>query len=118
MLSPGLPAFDVPSTLDYPLLAPSHLVTEHLDVWWLAIRSRRASSIEVTFAAITPTETRVALEHRDFERHGTGAEEYRNGLASSDGWPLILERYRSASSIHDTPSVRSPIGVSARNSTG
>jgi hypothetical protein len=63
---------------------------------------RKASTIEVTFAALTPAQTRVDLEHRDFERHGAEAEEYRNGLASADGWPLILERYRSAGESSDT----------------
>jgi uncharacterized protein YndB with AHSA1/START domain len=57
-----------------------------------------ASTIEVTFSALTPARTRVALEHRDFERHGEGAQEYRDGLASSEGWPRILDRYVSAGS--------------------
>jgi uncharacterized protein YndB with AHSA1/START domain len=59
----------------------------------------KASTIEVTFFAFTPAQTRVDLEHRDFERHGTGADQYREALASSKGWPWILERYLAAASI-------------------
>jgi uncharacterized protein YndB with AHSA1/START domain len=48
----------------------------------------RASEVEVRFDATT-----VTLEHRDFERHGPDAENYRAALASEHGWPYILGRY-------------------------
>jgi uncharacterized protein YndB with AHSA1/START domain len=75
---------------------------------------RKASTIEVIFAALTPAQTRVDLEHRDFERHEAGAEEYRNGLASADGWPLILERYRSAGESSDTLMTRQETAAPGR----
>ena len=37
--------------------------------------------------------TRIELEHRDFQRHGDGALEYREALASTRGWSWILNRY-------------------------
>ena len=48
----------------------------------------RASEVEVRFE-----EGRVSLEHRAFERHGEGAEQYRDGLGSPQGWPWLLERF-------------------------
>jgi hypothetical protein len=36
------------------------------------------------------------MEHRDFDRHGEGAEGYRAALASEQGWPYILGRYAAA----------------------
>jgi hypothetical protein len=59
----------------------------------------KASTIEVTFTASTPAQTRVDLEHRDFERPGVGAEEYREALALPKGWPSILDRYPAPGSI-------------------
>jgi len=37
--------------------------------------------------------TRVELEHRDLARHGEGAARLRQGMASPQGWPLILASY-------------------------
>lgn len=56
----------------------------------------RASTLEVTFLPDTPASTRVKLEHRDLERHGDDAPEYRAALASPQGWSWILDRYRAA----------------------
>jgi uncharacterized protein YndB with AHSA1/START domain len=53
----------------------------------------KASTVEITFVAKTPGQTRVELEHRDFQRHGDGALEYRAALASTRGWSWILDRY-------------------------
>ena len=55
----------------------------------------RASEVEVRFRA-AGGKTRVELEHRGFERHGPGGAAYRDGMASADGWPGILEAYAAA----------------------
>lgn len=56
-----------------------------------------ASRVELTFES-GGAGTRVTLIHSDFERHGAGAEGYRAGMASPEGWRYILERYSSAAS--------------------
>ena len=56
----------------------------------------RASEVEVRFEHDGQGGTRVRLEHRGFDRHGTGADEYRAALASPRGWPYILARYAAA----------------------
>jgi hypothetical protein len=37
--------------------------------------------------------TRVELEHRDFGKHGEGADRLHEGMASPQGWPLILASF-------------------------
>ena len=51
-----------------------------------------ASEVEVRFRP-EGDGTRVELEHRHFGRHGDGAAEYRQMMASEYGWPTILARY-------------------------
>jgi uncharacterized protein YndB with AHSA1/START domain len=53
-----------------------------------------ASEVEVRFPAAGPGQTRVEIEHRDFRRHGEGAEKLRTGMDSAQGWPLILAELR------------------------
>jgi len=36
---------------------------------------------------------RVDLEHRGFERHGENGAAMRDGMASPQGWPLILAEF-------------------------
>lgn len=55
----------------------------------------RASEVEVRFAA-EDGGTHVAVEHRGFERHGDGAEGYRDALGSPGGWPYMLGAYAVA----------------------
>jgi hypothetical protein len=43
--------------------------------------------------------TRVELEHRGFETHGEGAETLRAGMASPQGWRLILAEYARAARL-------------------
>jgi uncharacterized protein YndB with AHSA1/START domain len=50
-----------------------------------------ASEIEIRFIAEDPTRTRVELEHRDFERHGAGAQAVHDGV--DQGWSYCLELY-------------------------
>lgn len=49
-----------------------------------------ASEVEVRFAPDKPARTRIAIEHRAFERHGEGGDATRAGMDSPQGWPLIL----------------------------
>lgn len=37
--------------------------------------------------------TRLAVEHRDLDRHGEGAQAIGQGMASDHGWPLILASF-------------------------
>jgi uncharacterized protein YndB with AHSA1/START domain/predicted enzyme related to lactoylglutathione lyase len=53
-----------------------------------------ASEVEVRFLPTDAGRTRVELEHRDFWRHGQGAEALRTGMSSPQGWPLILAELR------------------------
>jgi uncharacterized protein YndB with AHSA1/START domain len=55
----------------------------------------RASEVEVRFAEQDGS-TRVAFEHRAFERHGDEGAAYREGMASDPGWPMLLRRYAAA----------------------
>jgi uncharacterized protein YndB with AHSA1/START domain len=52
----------------------------------------KASEVEVRFTE-EALGTRVFLEHRAFSRHGEKGNAYREGMASPEGWPSMLERY-------------------------
>jgi uncharacterized protein YndB with AHSA1/START domain len=52
-----------------------------------------ASEVEVRFIPEGPTQTRVELEHRGFERHGAGADAVRGGIESPTGWTYCLELF-------------------------
>ena len=54
----------------------------------------RSSEVEVQFVAEGPTATTVEIEHRGFERHGEGADRYREGMEQE--WSLVLERFAAA----------------------
>ena len=54
----------------------------------------RASEVEVRFVPAGPETTRVSVEHRGFERHGDGAEEYAAGMTG--GWEQLLGRYAAS----------------------
>jgi uncharacterized protein YndB with AHSA1/START domain len=76
-------AFDPPDRL---------IVAWHLDGdWKYDPDPAHASEFEVRFIAEGPTQTRVELEHRRFERHAVGAAAVRDGV--SRGWSYCLELY-------------------------
>ncbi|TME30284.1 MAG: hypothetical protein E6I75_20790 [Chloroflexi bacterium] len=52
-----------------------------------------ASEVEVRFVAEGPSQTRVELEHRGFDRHGAGADDVRGGVDAPTGWTYVLELF-------------------------
>jgi len=52
-----------------------------------------ASEVEVRFIAEGPSQTRVELEHRGFERHGAGADGVRDGTDAPTGWTYVLDLF-------------------------
>jgi len=52
-----------------------------------------ASEVEVRFIVEGPTQTRVEVEHRGFERHGAGADAVRGSVDSPRGWTYCLELF-------------------------
>ncbi len=54
--------------------------------WQIENDPRKASEVEVTFAAEAPGRTRVTLEHRHIDRHGDGWEQMRDAVGSTEGW--------------------------------
>lgn len=61
--------------------------------WQLETDPARTSEVEVRFIAETPERTRVELEHRNLDRHGSGWEALSDGVGGDQGWPLYLARY-------------------------
>jgi uncharacterized protein YndB with AHSA1/START domain len=56
-----------------------------------------ASEIEIRFESAdqNPSATRVEFEHRHFDRHGPGADDYRDAMNSEPGWDYILGRFEA-----------------------
>jgi uncharacterized protein YndB with AHSA1/START domain len=61
--------------------------------WQIETDPNKTSEWEVRFTAETPNRTRVDLEHRALERHGSGWESVAGGVGGERGWPLYLNRY-------------------------
>ncbi len=61
--------------------------------WQVETDLKKTSEVEVRFVAETPRRTRVELEHRHLERHGTGWKGVREGVGGKDGWPGYLRAY-------------------------
>jgi uncharacterized protein YndB with AHSA1/START domain len=63
--------------------------------WQLESDPAQTSEVEVRFVAEAPDRTRVELEHRHLDRHGSGWASVRDGVDGDQGWPLYLTRYRA-----------------------
>ena len=61
--------------------------------WQIETDLDKTSEVEVRFIAEAPDRTRVELEHRNLDRHGSGWESARDGVAGDQGWPLYLDRF-------------------------
>ena len=78
---------------------PPHRVvfSWHLQAdWKFDPDPERASEVEIRFFAEGADKTRLELEHRKLERHGTGWEQVRAGVDSPRGWSAILEQFAKA----------------------
>lgn len=69
--------------------------------WWIAPdrtvdpTPERASEVEVRFVEIDRgNRIRVELEHRHLSRHNGDWQMMHSAMASSQGWPWLLQRYR------------------------
>jgi uncharacterized protein YndB with AHSA1/START domain len=54
------------------------------------------SEVEIRFIAESAGVTVVELEHRNIERLGTEAEDFRKKVDSPNGWTLIMQMYAAA----------------------
>jgi uncharacterized protein YndB with AHSA1/START domain len=61
--------------------------------WQIETNPDKTSEVEVRFISEAPERTRVELEHRNFDRHGGGWEQERDGVGGEGGWPLYLRRF-------------------------
>lgn len=61
--------------------------------WQLETDPERCSEVEVRFVPETPERTRVELEHRHLDRHGSGWESERQAVDGQGGWPIFLHRF-------------------------
>jgi uncharacterized protein YndB with AHSA1/START domain len=61
--------------------------------WEVVADPEQTSEVEVSFTAESDASTRVVLEHRHLNRHGSGWESLRDGVDGEGGWPLYLARY-------------------------
>jgi uncharacterized protein YndB with AHSA1/START domain len=56
----------------------------------------QSSEVEIRFTAEPGGGTRVDLEHRHFERHGTGGDDMRSKVDSPNGWGGLLQLFRQS----------------------
>ena len=61
--------------------------------WQLESDLAKTSEVEVRFVAESADRTRVELEHRHLERHGTDWRAVAEGVDGDAGWPLYLRRF-------------------------
>ena len=51
----------------------------------------QSSEVEIRFSPVAGGGTRVDLEHRRFERHGSGAQTMRTAVDSPNGWTSVVQ---------------------------
>jgi uncharacterized protein YndB with AHSA1/START domain len=61
--------------------------------WQIETDPNLTSEVEVRFIRESAQRTRVELEHRHIDRHGTGWVALGDGVDGQNGWPLYLARY-------------------------
>jgi uncharacterized protein YndB with AHSA1/START domain len=64
--------------------------------WKVETNPDKTSEVEVRFVPEGPDRTRVELEHRKLDRHGTGWETMRGAVGAEGGWPEGLRRFAGA----------------------
>ena len=77
---------------------PPHRLVFSWDIsprWQLESDLDLTSEVEVRFVADAPDRTRVELEHRHLDRHGTGWESVAQGVEGEEGWPHYLARFKA-----------------------
>ena len=62
----------------------------------------RASRVDLRFEDAGHGRTTVILTHSDFARHGEGASDYRDAMASPQGWPFIMQRFSDTAAESET----------------
>ena len=68
-----------------PRPEPSRISWDISARWQLETGPEKTSEVEARFLAEATERTRVALEHRNLERHGEGWEATRDAVGSPDG---------------------------------
>jgi uncharacterized protein YndB with AHSA1/START domain len=53
----------------------------------------QSSEVEIRFSPVAGGGTRVDLEHRHFERHGSGAPTMRTAVDSPNGWTGVMQLF-------------------------
>lgn len=65
-----------------------------IDPGWQLERDReKRSEVDVRFFSEAPTRTRVELEHRHLDRHGTEWQSMRAAVGSPEGWAYNLAAF-------------------------
>jgi hypothetical protein len=62
-------------------------------VWEYQPDVAQSSEVEIRFNPVAGGGTRVDLEHRHFERHGSGAPTMRTAVDSPNGWTGVMQLF-------------------------
>jgi uncharacterized protein YndB with AHSA1/START domain len=61
--------------------------------WQIVTDPGSTSEVEVRFIPESAQRTRLELEHRHIDRHGSGWQAISDGVGDEGGWPLYLSRF-------------------------